>query len=114
MQNNQISWSDFEKVDIRVGTITEALERPDARKPAYKVTVDLGPEIGSRKTSAQITDNYTCDQLIGRQVVCVVNFPPKQIGNFMSEVLLTGFSDDKGGIVLTSVERPVPNGSKFF
>lgn len=108
-----ITWADFEKVDIRVGTIIKAESFPEAKKPAYKVWVDLGEKIGVKKTSAQITVNYTQEQLIGRQVQCVINFPKKQIGNFMSEVLITGYADENGGIVLASVDKHVPNGAKL-
>src|SRR5690606_22953053 len=109
-----ISWSDFEKVDLRVGTIVEVYDFPEARKPAYQLKIDFGEEIGVRKSSAQITKHYTKEELVGRQVVAVVNFPPKQIGKFMSECLVTGFADANGDVVLTSVERKVPNGSKMF
>jgi tRNA-binding protein len=107
-----VTWRDFEKVEIRAGTILEAIDFPQARKPAYKVRVDFGP-LGVRWTSAQITKHYTKEQLIGRQILAVVNFPAKQIANFMSEFLLTGFADDNGDIVLASIEKPVPNGSKL-
>lgn len=110
----QISWSDFEKVDLRVGTIVEVYDFPEARKPAYQLKIDFGEEIGVRKSSAQITKHYTKEELVGRQVVAVVNFPPKQIGKFMSECLVTGFADANGDVVLTSVERKVPNGAKMF
>lgn len=109
-----ISWNDFEKVELRVGTILIAEDFPEARKPAYKLTIDFGPEIGIKRSSAQITKHYTKDDLVGRQVVCVVNFPSKQIGPFVSEVLTTGFADEQGDIVLTSLSHPVPNGAKMF
>lgn len=108
-----ISWSDFEKVELRVGTVLEAVDFPEARKPAFKVRVDFG-EYGIRWSSAQITKHYTKEQLVGRQIVGVVNFPKKQIANFMSEFLVTGFTDENGDIVLTAVEKPVPNGSKLI
>lgn len=109
----EISWADFEKVELRVGTIIEAFEYPEARKPAYKVKVDFG-ELGIKMSSAQITKHYTLENLIGRQIIGVVNFPKKQIGKFMSEFLVTGFADENGDIVLSSVERKVPNGSKLI
>ena len=108
-----ITWSDFEKVELRVGTIIEVLDFPEARKPAFKVQVDFGPEIGLRWSSAQITRHYTKDSLKGRQIIGVVNFPEKQIGPFMSQCLITGFADEQGDIVLASVERNVPNGAKL-
>lgn len=108
-----ISWSEFEKVDIRVGTITHVTLFPEAKKPAYKVSVDLGP-LGIKKSSAQITKHYTAEQLIGKQVVCVVNFPPKQIANFISEILVTGFADENNAVVLCSPDKPVPNGARLF
>ncbi|GAA5033290.1 tRNA-binding protein [Marivirga lumbricoides] len=111
---NTINWADFQKIDIRIGTIVKTEPFPEAKKPAYKVWVDLGEEVGLKKTSAQITVNYTLEQLIGRQVQCVINFPKKQIGNFMSEVLITGYEDENGNIVLASVEQEVPNGAKLY
>lgn len=108
-----ISWADFEKIDARVGTIIEARDFPEANKPAYRLEIDFGPQIGVLKSSAQITVHYTKDMLIGRQIVAVVNFPEKQIAGMMSECLVTGFEDQNGDIVLTRVERVVPNGSKL-
>jgi len=110
----EISWLDFEKVDLRVGTIMEVYDFPEARKPAYQLHIDFGKDIGTRKSSAQITTLYTKEELIGRQIVAVVNFPKKQIGKFMSECLVTGFANENGDIVLTSVERKVPNGAKLM
>lgn len=109
-----ISWSDFEKIDLRVGTIINVEPFSEARNPAYKLQVDLGEDLGIKKSSAQITVRNTIEELIGKQVVCVVNFPPKQIGKFISEVLVTGFADEKGEVVLTSVDKATPNGSRLF
>ncbi len=108
-----ITYDDFLKVDIRVGTILKAEVFTEARKPAYKLEIDFGAEIGTKKTSAQITDHYTTDELIGRQIAAVVNFPPKQIGPMMSEVLTLGFSDTDGGIVLIAPDQSVPNGHRL-
>ncbi|MCY4244739.1 MAG: tRNA-binding protein [Gammaproteobacteria bacterium] len=109
---NEITWDDFAKVELRVGTITAVEEFPEARKPAFKLTVDFG-ECGVKKSSAQITGLYRREELLGRQVIGVVNFPRKQIGPFFSECLVTGFVDASGAVVLAQPERPVPNGSKL-
>ena len=110
----EIGFDDFLKVDIRVGTITEVQAFPEARRPALKLWVDFGPEIGLRKTSAQLTDLYDKDALVGRQVAAVVNFPAKQIGGFMSEILVLGFPGTGGEVVLIGPERAVPNGGRLF
>jgi tRNA-binding protein len=108
-----ISWSDFEKVELRSGTIVEIHDFPKARKPAYQLYIDFGKEIGIRKSSAQITTLYSKESLIGKQVMAVVNFPKKQIANFMSECLVTGFANENGDIVLCVPDQPIPNGQKL-
>jgi len=108
-----ITWTDFEKIEMRVGTILRAEDFPEARKPAYKLTIDFGNEVGMRKSSAQITTLYTKDNLIGRQVIAVVNFPPKQIGNFMSECLVLGTVGEAGEITLLQPERSATNGLRI-
>ena len=110
---SEISWQQFEAVEMRAGTIIAVEDFPEARKPAYKITVDFGPELGVRKTSAQVKTIYTREELIGRQVMGVVNFPPKQIGPVRSEFLLTGFYREDGAVVLAVPERPVQNGARL-
>jgi tRNA-binding protein len=109
-----ISFDEFLAVDIRMGTVVVAEPFPEARKPALKLVIDFGPSIGRKKSSAQITEHYTPNALLGRQVAAVVNFPPRQIGNFMSEVLTLGFADSSGAVVLFRPDRPVPDGSRLF
>jgi tRNA-binding protein len=109
-----ISFDDFLKVDIRVGTIIKAEPYPEARNPSYKLYMDFGPDIGERKTSAQVTVRYTIEELIGKQVAAVINFPDKQIGKFMSEVLVLGFPDDHGAVVLIEPNHKVANGGRLF
>jgi tRNA-binding protein len=109
-----IDYDDFARVDIRVGTVTSAVPNAAARKPAMVLEVDFGPEIGRKRTSAQLTELYRPEDLIGRQVAAVVNFPPKQIAKMISEVLVLGFPDAEGRVVLVAIERPVPDGGKLF
>ncbi len=109
-----ISFDDFLKVDIRVGTVIGVEPFPEARKPAFKLRVDFGPELGVKKSSAQVTANYRADELVGRQVAAVVNFPPRQIGKFMSEVLVLGFPDEAGAVTLIRPDKPVPNGGRLY
>jgi tRNA-binding protein len=106
-----ITWQEFEKVELRAGTIIEVNDFPKARKPAYKLLIDFGQEIGIKRSSAQITKRYTKDELLGKQVICVTNFPPRQIADFMSEVLTTGFILENGEVVLSEPQQKVPNGS---
>lgn len=108
-----ITWQEFESIELRVGTIIAVEDFPEARKSAYKLTVDFGEEIGIKRSSAQITTHYTRDELIGKQIVWVVNFPPKQIGPFVSEFLCTGFYREDGSVILAIPERDVPNGAKL-
>ena len=109
-----IGFDDFLRVDIRIGTIVDAEPFPEARKPAFKLKIDFGPAIGVKKSSAQIVDRYPLDELPGRQVAAVVNFPPRQIGKYMSEVLTLGFADEDGAVILFAPDRAVPNGSRLF
>jgi len=111
---SEISFNDFLKVDIRVGTIVRVEPFPEARSPSYKLFVDFGPDIGERKTAAQITEHYTPEDLVGKQVAAVTNFPKKQIGKFMSEILVLGFPDDAGAVVLVEPNRKVANGGRLF
>jgi tRNA-binding protein len=110
----KISFDDFQKVDVRVGTIVEAQPFPEARKPSIKLVIDFGPELGTRRSSAQLVKHYQPEELVGRQVAAVVNFPPRQIGPMMSEVLTLGFPDEEGGVVLISPDKKVPNGGRLF
>ncbi|GAA0775179.1 tRNA-binding protein [Roseibium denhamense] len=112
--SDQIGFDDFLKVDVRVGQIVEAEEFPEARKPAYKMRIDFGEEIGVKRTSAQITTHYTPDQLVGKRVLAVVNFPPRQIGPVMSEVLTLGVPDEDGEVVLISPDKEVPIGGRLY
>jgi tRNA-binding protein len=108
-----ITWADFEKVELRAGTILEVADFPEARKPAYKVKVDFG-EFGIKWSSAQITKHYSKEELVGKQIIGVINFPKKQVATFMSEFLVTGMADENGDIILTTLDKPVPNGSKLI
>ena len=110
----QITFEDFQRVDIRIGTVTAAEINTEARKPAYILTVDFGPAIGVKRSSAQLTAHYTPDELVGRQVAGVVNFPPRQIAKMISEVLVLGFPDAGGEVVLINIDKPVPDGGKLF
>jgi tRNA-binding protein len=110
----EIRWEDFEKVDVRVGKIVEAEPFPEARRPSIKLVVDFGPEVGEKRTSAQLTAHYDAERLVGRQVVAVVNFPPKRIAGFKSEVLVLGVPDEVGKVVLLSPDREVPPGGRMF
>lgn len=109
-----IEWADFEKIDLRVGTIVEVADFPEARKPAYKLKVHLGPELGTRTSSAQLRESYTKEELLGRQVICVVNFRPRQIGPFLSEVLVTGVPGGQQPVVLAQPAAAVADGSRLF
>ncbi|MGE0553063.1 MAG: tRNA-binding protein [Gemmatimonadales bacterium] len=111
--SGEIGWADFERVELRVGTVTAVDEFPEARKPAYKLTIDFGP-LGVRRSSAQLTTHYRPEALVGRQVLAVLNFPRKQIADFFSECLVTGLPDEAGAVVLVSPDHPVPNGGKLF
>jgi len=108
-----ISWQDFEKVELRAGTIVQVEDFPEARKAAYKIWVDLGEEIGVKRSSAQVIAHYTKAQLLGKQVICVTNFPPKQVADFISEILVTGFVLSGGDVILAQSERSVPNGTRL-
>ncbi|MCK5068779.1 MAG: tRNA-binding protein [Bacteroidales bacterium] len=110
---NSISWTDFEKVEVRAGTVIEVKEFPEARKPAYKLLIDFGEEIGEKLSSAQIKELYSLEELLGRQVICVINFPPKQIGPFISECLVTGLYQEDGSVVLAVPDKTVQNGARL-
>lgn len=111
---NTITWDEFARVELRVGTVLKVERFPEARRPAYKVWADFGPELGEKKTSVQITELYQPENLVGRQIIGVLNFPAKQVGPFRSEFLLTGFADAAGAVVIAVPERPVPNGAKLM
>ena len=108
-----ISWQDFEKVELRAGTVIQVEDFPKVRKPAYKIWVDLGNEVGIKRSSAQVTKRYSKEELLGKQVICVTNFPPKQVADFISEVLVTGFVLPDGEVILAQSERAVPNGTRL-
>ncbi|MAB10520.1 tRNA-binding protein [Hyphomonas sp.] len=110
---DEITFDDFRKVDIRIGTVLEAAPLEGARKPAIRMQIDFGPGVGVKKSSAQVTVHYSPDELVGKQVAAVVNFPPRQIGKFMSEVLTLGFADTEGAIIMFSPDKPVPNGARL-
>lgn len=112
--SQQITYDDFSRVDVRVGTVVDAQPFPEARRPAIKLWVDLGPEVGVKKTSAQVAARYAPERLVGKQVAAVVNFPPRQIGKFMSEILVLGFPDADGEVVLVTPDLPVPNGGRLY
>lgn len=113
MESDQIQFADFLKVDIRAGTIVKVEDYPEARKPAYKLEIDFGP-LGKKRSSAQITEHYSKEDLLGKQIIAVVNFPPKQIGKFLSEVLTLGLPDENGKVVLAETSKKVPNGGRLF
>lgn len=110
---DRVNWTDFEKIDLRAGTVVEVDDFPEARKPAYKLKINFGDEIGLKQASAQITDNYTREDLLGKQVICVINFPPKQIGPFVSECLVTGLYLEDGSVVLAVPDQKVSDGAKL-
>jgi tRNA-binding protein len=112
--NDLISYNDFEKIDIRAGKILQVEDFPEARKPAYKIWVDFGPDFGTKKTSAQVTQNYTKEELVGKIIAGVVNFPPKQVGKYMSEFLILGFPDENGNVTLVFPSKEIPLGGKLF
>jgi tRNA-binding protein len=113
INSTDLSWEEFQRVDIRAGTIIDVQPFPEARNPAYKLKIDFGPDIGLKKSSAQITEHYTASELLAKQVICVINFPKKQIGPFMSECLVTGFYDENGKVILSTPDKTIPNGAKL-